>query len=133
MKISALKTNVKPNFKGLWGHTEQRTNFNPKTGLYEIREEKIYFPFSDEDKKEVQDFVKGRTFTHDDYCSRTKCITKKGDTLPFTETEYWKYLDLNTSSNASNEQWSIHYKVQNLYLTSEANNQETAANINFDF
>lgn len=131
MKISAINQNI--NFQGLWTRTKRNSRINGKTGLNEICEIRVYRPFSDEKKREVQEFVNGMNYSHDDYCSRTKCVTKIGEKLPFTEAEFWAYQDAKSTQELSDEQLDIHYLVRDLYLTSEANNQETAENLDIDF
>ena len=131
MKISATNQNI--NFQGLWENTKHKGQTNYKTGLYEIRETRTYRPFADEDIKEVQEYIRGMNHIHDDHYSRTRCFAKVGEPLPFTEAEYWDYLDIKTPISASGEQWDIHHFASDLYLTSEPYNQESAKNINLEF
>ena len=128
MKISAIN-NKNINFNGLWEDTKYKGQTNYKTGLHEIRETRTYRPFADEDIREVKEFVKGMNHLHDDYCSRTRSFAKVGETLPFTEAEYWNYQSKTDKHQLSEKEWTIDDFARNLFLTSEPFNQEPAQNL----
>ncbi len=133
---SANTHNYSKNFKGLWGKTSIESDMDEGLGCFVDRETFYYYPFKDESIRKINSVIKENTFDFiDESGVKPRYIIKEckqGITLPFKESYYKTYLELNKNSSNLFDFKKVHFLVQDKYVNKTRNEQTPARNEKLD-